>query len=125
LARSTRVKKKFSTTFLKETNMKLTKIKPIGLWAGMILTIASFGVYAGESHMAEALKHAEAAAKAPEAKAITEHSEAAKTHAQTAKEHLDAGITSLNDAIDHGKMKHSDLAKKSAEEAVSHLKAAQ
>ena len=59
--------------------------------------------------MAEALKHAEAA----------------KTHAKTADEHLDAGITSLNDAIDLGKMKHADLAKKSAEEAVTHLKAAQ
>jgi len=51
--------------------------------------------------------------------------QAAKTHAKTADEHLDAGITSLNDAIDHGKLKHTDLAKKSAEEAVTHLKAAQ
>jgi len=34
-------------------------------------------------------------------------------------------LTSLTDAIDHGKMKHTDLAKKSAEEAVTHLKAAQ
>jgi len=75
--------------------------------------------------MAEALKHAEAAAKADDAKAITEHAEAVKTHAKTADEHLDAGITSLNDAIDLGKMKHADLAKKSAEEAVTHLKAAQ
>jgi len=73
------------------------------------LVIASFGAYAWESHMAEALKHAEAA----------------KAHAKTADEHLDAGITSLNDAIDHAKMKHADLAKKSAEEAVTHLKAAQ
>jgi Small metal-binding protein len=37
-------------------------------------------------------------------KTITEHAVTAKTHAQTAKEHLDAGITSLNDAIDHGKV---------------------
>ena len=69
--------------------MKLTS-----LWAGVFLTLASFGAYAGESHMTEALKHAEAA----------------KTHAKTADEHLDAGITSLNDAIDHGKLKHTDLA---------------
>ena len=62
--------------------------------------------------MAEALKHAEAAAKADDTKSITEHAEAAKTHAKTADEHLDAGITSLNDAIDHGKMKHADSAKK-------------
>jgi hypothetical protein len=33
--------------------------------------------------------------------------------------------SSLNDAIDHGKLKHADLAKKSTEEAVTHLKAAQ
>ncbi|MCX7099586.1 MAG: small metal-binding protein SmbP [Methylococcales bacterium] len=102
------------------TNMKLTS-----LLAGILLTFASFGVYAGESHMTEALKHAEAAAKADDSKAITEHAEAAKTHAKTADEHLTAGITSLNDAVDHGKMKHADLAKKSAEEAVTHLKAAQ
>ena len=105
--------------------MTLTNMKLIGLTAGTLLTVASFGAYAGESHTAQALKHAEAAAKADDVKAITEHAEAAKTHAKTADEHLDAGITSLNDAIDHGKMKHADLAKKSAEEAVTHLKAAQ
>ena len=38
--------------------MKLT-----GLLAGTVLTFFSFGAYA-ESHMAEALKHAEAATKA-------------------------------------------------------------
>ena len=103
----------------------LTNIKFTGLLAGIVLTLASFGAYAGESHITEALKHAEAAAKADDSKAIVEHAEAAKTHAKTADEHLDAGITSLNDAIDHGKMKHADLAKKSAEEAVTHLKAAQ
>ena len=106
--------------------MKLNNMKHTCLLAGIILAFASFGAYAaGESHMAEALKHAESAAKADDAKAITEHAEAAKTHAKTADEHLDAGITSLNDAIDHGKMKHADLAKKSAAEAVTHLKAAQ
>jgi hypothetical protein len=118
------VNKKFSL-FSKELIMKSTNIKIAGLTTALILSVLSFGAYAGESHMAEALKHAEAAVKAPEAKAIAEHAEAAKTHAQAAKEHLDAGVTSLNDAIDHGKMKHADLAKKSAEEAVSHLKAAQ
>jgi hypothetical protein len=105
-------------------NMKLTNMELTGLLAGTVLTLASFGAYA-ESHMAEALKHAEAAAKADDTKSIVEHAEAAKTHAKTADEHLDAGITSLNDAIDHGKMKHADSAKKSAEEAVTHLKAAQ
>jgi O-acetylhomoserine/O-acetylserine sulfhydrylase-like pyridoxal-dependent enzyme len=105
-------------------NMKQTNMKLAGLLAGTLLTFATFGAYA-ENHMAEALKHAEAAAKADDTKSIVEHAEAAKTHAKTADEHLDAGITSLNDAIDHGKMKHADLAKKAAEEAVTHLKAAQ
>ncbi|MEQ1639070.1 MAG: small metal-binding protein SmbP [Methylococcales bacterium] len=95
-----------------KTNMQLT-----GLCAALILTTASLGANAAESHMAEALKHAEATVKAADGKAvdaIVEHAEAAKAHAKTADEHLDAGITSLNDAIDHGKLKHADLAKKSA-----------
>ena len=105
---------------MKNYNMKLSSLS-----AGILLTLVSFGAYAGESHMAESLKHAEAAVKADDGKTIAEHAEVAKTHAKTADEHLDAGIASLNDAIDHGKMKHADLAKKSAEEAVTHLKAAQ
>jgi hypothetical protein len=106
-------------------DMKFTTMKQTGICAAIALTLASFGVYAGESHMTQALKHAESAAKADDSEAILEHAETAKTHAKTADEHLDAGITSLNDAIDHGKLKHTDLAKKSAEEAVTHLKAAQ
>ena len=105
--------------------MELTNMKLTALSAGIILTFASFGAYAGESHMAEALKHAEAAVKADNGKTIAEHAEVAKAHAKTADEHLDAAIASLNDAIDHGKMKHADSAKKADEEAVTHLKAAQ
>jgi len=56
--------------------MKHNNIKLTGLWAGIFLTLASFGAYAGESHMTEALKHAEAAAKADDSKAIVEHAEA-------------------------------------------------
>jgi hypothetical protein len=99
-------------------------MKNINLFAGSILALASFGAYAEESHITEALKHAEAAVSAADGKTIAEHAEVAKTHAKVADEHLDAGIKSLNDAINHGKMKHDDLAKKSAEEAVTHLKAA-
>jgi len=105
--------------------MKIDNMKLASLSAGILLTLVSFGAYAGESHMAEALKHAQAAVKADDGKGIAKHADAAKTHAQTASEHLSAGITSLNDAIDHGKLDHTDLAKKSAEEAVTHLKAAQ
>jgi hypothetical protein len=41
------------------------------------------------------------------------------------EEHLKASLTSLDSAIDHGKQGHADLAKKAAEEALTHLKAAQ
>ena len=105
--------------------MKLTNKKLSSLWAGIILAFCSFYTYAEESHIAQAIKHAEAATKAQGGKAIAEHAEAAKIHAKTADEHLDAGIKSLDDAIEHGKLRHDDLAKKSAEEAITHLKAAQ
>jgi Small metal-binding protein len=76
--------------FSQDINMELT-----GLLASTVLTFASFGAYAGESHMEQALKYAEAAVKADDSKVIAEHVETAKTHA------------------------------KAAEEAVTHLKAAQ
>jgi hypothetical protein len=60
--------------------MKLTNMKLTGLLAGTVLTIASFGAYAGESHIAQAIKDAEAAANATEGKIIAEHAETAKTH---------------------------------------------
>ncbi|WAK03916.1 small metal-binding protein SmbP [Methylobacter sp. YRD-M1] len=101
-------------------NMKLTSFL-----TGIALSLGSAGVYAGESHMKEALKHAEAAAKASDAKTVAKHAEQAKTHAMTADEHLDAGVKSLESAMEHGKMGHDDMAKKAAEEAVTHLKAAQ
>lgn len=107
--------------------MKNNTMKHAVLWTGIALSLASFLTIAAttESHMAEALKHAEAAAGSTDSKAVDEHAELAKTHANAAEEHLKAGITSLNDAIDHAKLKHGDSAKKSAEEAVTHLKAAQ
>jgi hypothetical protein len=113
------------TIFLLEINMKFTKMKLIGLWAGIVLASCSFYAYAEESHISQAIMHAEAAAKADGGKAIAEHAEAAKAQAKTADEHLDAGIKSLDDAIEHGKLRHADLAKKSAEDAITHLKAAQ
>jgi len=45
------------------------------------LTLASYGAYAEDSQITEALKHAEAAAKAGHGKTIVEHAEAAKTYA--------------------------------------------
>ncbi|WP_232056829.1 small metal-binding protein SmbP [Methylomonas rhizoryzae] len=98
-----------------------------GLFAGIVLTLSSLGTFAAESerHMAQALKHAEAAAKAADGNTIAEHAEAAKTHVKKSMEHLDAGSASLDQAVEHGKQGHADLAKKAAEEAVVHLKSAQ
>jgi hypothetical protein len=101
-------------------NAKLT-----GTLAGIALAFGSLCASAEESHMAAALTHAEAAAKAADAKGVAEHAGVAKTHAAVADEHVDAGLKSLNSAIEHGNMGHADLAKKAAEEAVTHLKAAQ
>lgn len=99
--------------------------KSIGYIAGIALSFGPLAAFGAESHMAEALKHAEAAAGAEDAKAIAEHADASATHAKIADEHLDAGLKSLEGASEHGKMGHADLAKKAAEEAVTHLKAAQ
>lgn len=108
--------------------MTINTTQLTGLCAGILLTLgSSFGAYAAEteSHMAQGLKHAEAASKAADGKAIAEHAEAAKTHVKTSIEHLNAGSTSLDQAAEHGKQGHADLAKKAAEEAEKHLKAAQ
>jgi hypothetical protein len=111
--------------FFKRKTMIFIKKTPNALLAGIVLTLCSFGAYAAESHIAQALKHAEAATKAADGKAIAEHADTAKSHAVIAIEHLNAAVKSLDDASDHGKQGHADLAKKAAEEAVSHLKAAQ
>jgi len=100
-------------------------MKLISLWAGVILTFCSFSIHAESSHLAQALTHAEAAVKATDGKTSAEHAEAAKPHAKTVQEHLTSAIVSLDSVIEHGKLGHNDLAKKAAEEAVTHLKAAQ
>jgi hypothetical protein len=105
---------------MNNNNMQLTTF-----CIGMALACVSAFSFAAESHMAEDLKHAEAAAKAPDSKTAAEHATTAKAHAATASEHLTAGTKSLNDLVEHDKQGHADLAKKSAEEAVEHLKAAQ
>ncbi|MFU8789253.1 MAG: small metal-binding protein SmbP [Methylobacter sp.] len=125
--------------------MKTNNIKTTHLVAAIVLTLCSFGVLAEvqsevksevkpevkpevhseESHNKLALEHAQEAVKAADVKAVVEHAEIAKTHAKVADEHLDAGIKSLEEAIEHGKLGHDKPAKKAAEEAVNHFKAAQ
>ena len=60
--------------------MKLSNMKFTRLCASIVLVLCSVGAYAGEKHIAEALKHAEAAVKADDAKAIAEHAGKAKAH---------------------------------------------
>jgi len=105
--------------------MNNNKMKLTALCVGMALACASTLSYAAESHMAEALKHAEATAIAPDSKSAAEHATMAKTHAATAIEHLTAASKSLDEVIEHDKQGHAEMAKKSAAEAVEHLKAAQ
>ena len=101
--------------------------KFIAPMAGFALILGSVSAFGEESqnHVGQALIHAEAAAAASDAAGIAEHAAMSKTHAGVADEHLDAGLKSLDSAIEHGKLGHTDLAKKAAEEAVTHLKAAQ
>lgn len=111
-------------------------MKTISLYTSIliILMLLSFGTFARENHLNQAVQHAEAAIQSTDVKAITEHAEEAKTHAEAAKaektqatggnSHLDAGIRSLNEAIKEGKLGAVDLARKAAEQAVAHLKQA-
>ena len=55
--------------------MKLTNTKISSLWAGLIMIFCSCYAYAEESHITQAIKHAEAATKAQSGKAIAEHAE--------------------------------------------------
>lgn len=100
----------------------------------LIMSLCSFSVIASESHLNQAIQHAEAAIKAADGKTVAKHAEEAKTHANASKtertstknaaSHLDAGIKSLDEAIMQGKSGATDLAKKAAEEALAHLKQA-
>ncbi len=105
--------------------MSNTNRTSLGYYAGMVLMLCSFTAFATDGHIGQAIKHAESAANASDAKSVAEHAELAKTHVKTADEHLDAGAKSLDEALEHAKQGHTDLAKKAAEAAVVHLKAAQ
>lgn len=105
--------------------MKTISKQLTGIGAGMLLSMAASEVYAAESHIGLALEHAQTVAKAGDVNTIMNHADAAKSHIQVVDEHLKAGVTSLDAAIAHAKQGDTDLAKKSAEEAVLHLNAAQ
>ncbi|WP_103967732.1 small metal-binding protein SmbP [Nitrosomonas ureae] len=113
----------------------MTNIKCLRVFQNrLIISLCSFSAIAEESHLDQAIKHAEAAVSAADGKAIAKHAGEAKTHANASKSektsvknvgsHLDAGIKSLDEAIKQGNLGATDLAKKAAEQAVTHLKQA-
>jgi hypothetical protein len=104
-----------------------SKTRFISLLVSVFLTLVVFGVNADDDddHIDQAIKHAKVAAKASDGKTIAEHAEIAKTHAKESIEHLNAAISNLDGAIEHGKSAHVDLAKTAAHEAVTHLKEAE
>jgi hypothetical protein len=105
-----------------------------GLGAGLFAALLNLNpAFAQEDHKAEATRHALAAVEAGkkgDAAAVGEHAAMAKTHAEAAEQekanpHLEAGIKNLNEAIEHARMGHADVAGKAAEAACAHLKAAE
>ena len=85
---------------------------------------------AGNTHVAEAISHAEAAVdhgQQGHPDALVEHAEEALTHAKAAQgevnnPHLDEGVNELMEAIKHGKLGHADVGTKHAKSAVMHMK---
>jgi hypothetical protein len=104
--------------------MKTSTKKYTILMAAMILAAASSASFAIDNQLGTALGHAESAAKTDDVKEIETHAEAAKTSITNLELHLKEALNCLNSAIEHSKHGHVELAKKSAEDAVKHLKAA-
>lgn len=104
--------------------MKTSTKKHYTLIVAIILTAASTVTLAIDNQLGTALGHAESAAKTDDVKAIETHAEAAKTNITNVEQHLKEAVNSLNSAIEHSQHGHVELAKKSAEDAVKHLKAA-
>lgn len=99
----------------------------------LIMSLISFGVLAGSSHLDEAMQHTEAAITSPDGKTVAQHAAEAKTHANAAKndkqhkvdsKHVDEGIKSLDDAVKEGNGGNTDAAQKAAREALNHFKQA-
>jgi ferritin-like metal-binding protein YciE len=103
--------------------MKITNRKPHALWVGAVVALAATGAFAVDNQLAQALQHAETAAKTADVKEIESHAEAAKKNINTLEQHLKSALDCLNSAIEHSTHGHVDLAKKSAEDAIVHLKA--
>lgn len=100
------------------------------LLAGQLIGLFFFCtvIFAAESHLNEAIKHTEMALQSTEVKSIAQHMEEAKTHSeaaqseQTADSHLNEGIKKLDEAVKESQLGAAELAKKAAQEALTHLK---
>ncbi len=111
-------------------------MKKITLIGAALLGFLSSPVFA-EEHADAALEHTKMAiqyGKAGHNAILVNHAKEALAHAKVAaslvdgesKTHLDAAVTSLESALDHGKMKgkeHVKVATKAAEAAAEHIKA--
>ncbi|MGZ8161444.1 MAG: small metal-binding protein SmbP [Methylobacter sp.] len=110
--------------------------KLASVFAGLLLCLSTtvFADAESDKHVTEAMQHANKAVeqgKAGQAPSLVEHAKLGLEHtmaaAITAKgvplTHINAASNSIEQAIDHGNLGHTDLATKSAEEAVEHLKA--
>ncbi|MDT4328469.1 small metal-binding protein SmbP [Methylomonas sp. MED-D] len=104
--------------------MKIVSNPLIGLGGAMLLSVYTCNVQAADRHFALALEHANAADSAGDVKSIVDHADEAKVHIIVIEEHMKASLKSLDAAIGHAKQGHADLAKKSSEDAVSHLNSA-
>jgi len=105
--------------------------KTIFLYACILMmSLLSFSVVAGQSHLDQAIKHSEAAVTSADGKTIAKHAQEAAIHAKAAKndktdaKHLDEGIKRLEDAVKEGNEGNIDAAKKAATDAVNHFKQA-
>ncbi|WP_394807352.1 small metal-binding protein SmbP [Nitrosomonas sp.] len=96
----------------------------------LIMALFSFSAVAEQSHLDEAIQHAEAAVTSADGKTLAKHAQEAKTHAKAAKndktdaKHVDEGIKCLDSAIKAGNDGNLDVAKKEATDAVNHFKQA-
>ncbi|MFM8342021.1 MAG: small metal-binding protein SmbP [Methylomonas sp.] len=104
--------------------MKTSTKKYYRSMVAMILAAVSTASFAIDNQLGTALGHAESAAKTDDVKEIETHAESAKTNITNLEQHLKEALNCLNSAIEHSKHGHVELAKKSAEDAVKHLKAA-
>lgn len=107
------------------------KMKNITLVTSLlILALISFGTVAADSHLDEAIQHAQAAATSSDSKAVVQHATEAITHAKAAKndktdsKHINEGLKCLDDAVKEGNAGNIDAAKKEATDAVKHFKQA-